>query len=413
MKSIDDLVSGTNKPRLVPTFKQQERNLLSVFMTLLELVPHIRGEFLKICGYSSGKTCNFQSHMEVTYKGSKISDVRPDGLLACQRGTNEWAAFIEAKAGKSPIRPEQIIDYLGLAAQVDVETIITISNEFARMPTELPYHVAANKRRKCDIYHFAWADIRTFLEAQTQNLAGVEAKILFECLEFFWEETSGILTYDAMPPDWPKFVESSGTALGFGRKTPGITEIVHGWLQERRDLCSKLVHVSHSDVELGHEAGVRADKDLRLKVDRKMLADDYLLSAQYIFKPSKVKLVLLADLRACKTTLTLELAPPANKKAKAVVNWIIGAIEASEISDAFVFFDWKGRGHAQAIPVSELLGSPEIAYEGQKDAPKSIHIIRDKHDARRFKSRKLFIEDLEALTLSTVKEAKRIGWLGE
>ena len=234
---------------------------------------------------------------------------------------------------------------------------------------------------------------------------------MFECLEFFWEETSGILTYDAMPPDWPKFVESSGTALGFGSKTPGITEIVHGWLQERRDLCSKLVHVTHSDVELGHEAGVRADKDLRLKVDRKMLADDYLLSAQYIFKPSKVKLVLLADLRACKTTLTLELAPPENKKAKAVVNWIVGAIETLEISDAFVFFDWKGRGHAQAIPVPVLLENPEIAYEGQKDAPKSVHIIRDSHDVRRFKSRKLFIEDLEALTLSTVEEAKKVGWL--
>lgn len=273
--------------------------------------------------------------------------------------------------------------------------------------------MAANKRRKCSIYHFAWADIRTFLEIQTQDssLGDVEAKILFECLEFFWEETSGILTYDAMPTDWPKFVESSGTALGFGSKTAGITEIVHGWQQERRDLCSKLVHLTRSDVELGHEAGVRADKDLRLKIDRKMLADDYLLSAQFIFRSSKVKLKLLSDLRACKTTLTLELAPPANKKSKAVVNWVVTAIEGLEIQDAFVLFDWKGRGHVQAIPVPELLRNPEAAYEGQKDAPKIIHIIRDKHDVRRFKSRKLFIEDLEALTLSTVQEAKNVGWL--
>lgn len=101
MKSINELKGGANKPRLVPTFRQQERNLLSVFMTLLELVPHIRGEFLKLCEYSSGKTCNFQSHMEVSYNGPKMPDVRPDGLLACQRGTTEWAAFIEAKAGKA------------------------------------------------------------------------------------------------------------------------------------------------------------------------------------------------------------------------------------------------------------------------------------------------------------------------
>ena len=178
MKSIDELVSSKNKPRLVPTFKQQERNLLSVFMTLLELVPHIRGEFLKLCGYPSGKTCNFQSHMEVTYSGSKMPDVRPDGLFACQRGTSEWAAFIEAKAGKSPIRPEQIIDYLGLAAQVDVATVITISNEFARTPTELPYHVATNKRRKCDIIILRGPTFGHFskLRRKTQILVGSKLK---------------------------------------------------------------------------------------------------------------------------------------------------------------------------------------------------------------------------------------------
>ncbi len=414
MKSIEELTSLTNKPRLVPTFKQPERNLLSVFMSLVEIVPLIRSEFLKTCGYRSGKTCNFQSHMEVSYNGPKLPDVRPDGLLACQRGSSEWAAFIEAKAGKSPIRPEQIIDYLTLAAQVDVGTVITISNEFARLPTELPYHVAANKRRKCGVYHFAWADIRTFLESlkSNPNLSDVEAKILSECLEYFWEETSGILTYDAMPPDWPKFVESSGTKLGFGRKTSGITEIVHGWQQERRDLCSKLVHNTHLDVDLGHEAGIRADKDLRLKIDRKMLADDYRLSAHYLFKGSKTKLSLLADLRACKTLLTLEIAPPPNKKAKAVVNWMVGQLEAMNLSDAFVFFDWKGRGQMPAIHADELIANPEMAYDGQKDAPKNIQIIRDKHDVRRFKSRKLFIEDLEALTISTAQMAQGVGWLG-
>lgn len=413
MRSVDELASNNNNPRLVPTFKQPERNLLSVFMSLVEIVPLVRGEFLKMCGYPSGRTCNYQGHMEVSYNGHKMPDVRPDGLFACQRGSNEWAAFIEAKAGKSPIRPEQIIEYLAMAAQVDVGTVITISNEFARTPTELPYHIAANKLRKCAVFHFAWADIRTFLEGLKSNpdLGEVEAKVLSECLDFLWQETSGILTYDAMPPDWPKFVESSGTALGFGSKTAGITDIVHGWLQERRDLCSKLVHETGLEVDLGHEAGVRADKDLRLKVDRKMLADEYRLSGQYIFKRSKVKLNLLADLRACKTTLTLEISPPPNKKAKAIVNWVVAQFEVMDIADSYVFFDWKGRGKTSAIPVTELLANPEIAYEGQKDAPKSIHIIRDKHDVRRFKSRKLFIEDLEALTLSTMKEVQIVGWL--
>ncbi len=40
--------------------------------------------------------------------------------------------FVEAKAA-STIRSEQIIDYIELATTVGVDTIITISNEFARL----------------------------------------------------------------------------------------------------------------------------------------------------------------------------------------------------------------------------------------------------------------------------------------
>ena len=102
--------------------------------------------------------------MEVQYTSAKFPDCRPDGLLAANRGTTNWAAFIEAKSATSRIRPEQILDYIELASQLDVDSIITFSNEFARSPEELPYHIAGNRLRKRSIYHFAWADIRTFLE---------------------------------------------------------------------------------------------------------------------------------------------------------------------------------------------------------------------------------------------------------
>ncbi len=382
-------------------------------MSLMDIVPMIRGEFLKSCGYPSGKNCQYQSHMEASYNSPKFPDVRPDGLLVCSRGQNDWGAFIEAKSANSPIRPEQIIDYLDLAAMVDVGTVITISNEFARVPTELPYHLAASKRRKANVFHFAWADIRTFLALQLNNpsLGDVETKILSECLEFFWEPTSGIATYDAMPPDWPKFVEASGTALGFGTKTQGITDIVHGWVQERRDLCSKIIHEIHEEVELGHQAGVRADADQRLKTDRKSLADEYTLSAHYNFKSSKTKLRILAELRLCKTSIALEIRPPENKKAIASVNWFVSSVSDLDLSDAAISFDWKGKRQDVTLSFQDLLANPELAYANQKEAPKSIRIIRDIHDVRRFKSRKKFVEDIERLAISTVKDARKAGWL--
>ena len=63
------------------------------------------------------------------------------GLIVCRRGSASWSAFVEAKSGGSPIRADQIQAYAELAKDMNVDTIITISNEFASTPDELPYHL--------------------------------------------------------------------------------------------------------------------------------------------------------------------------------------------------------------------------------------------------------------------------------
>lgn len=411
MKAVEELSSFENLPRLIPISKQTERRLLSVFMALLDLVPAIRSDFLMMCGYGAGKTSTVQSFMEVSYSSPKLSDVRPDGLIACKRGSTTWGAFIEAKAEGKPIRPEQIQDYAELAASLDIDAVITISNEFALSPSELPYHFAHNKRRKREIYHFAWADIRTFLEGfrNDTQLTDLERKILAECLKFLWSTGSGILTYDAMPVKWPEFVQAAGIALGFGTKTQGITEIVHGWQQERRDLCSKLTCKTQLNVELLHEAGARASQDERLSYDRKLLADDYVLSAKFVIKGSKAHIATLAELQSCRTSVALHFLPPPDKKARGTVSWFLNKLEGSEWADVTVSFDWKGRNQKQTFDLDDLREYPEQAYEGQKDAPKSIRVMKSVHDVRRFKSRKKFIEDVEELTIGMLAAAEKLG----
>lgn len=413
MRAIEELSSFENTPRLIPISKQTERRLLSVFMALLELVPEVRSNFLAKCDYGSGKTSSVQSYMEVSYASPKLSDVRPDGIIACKRGSTTWAAFIEAKAEAKSIRPEQIQDYADLAYSLDVDAIITISNEFALSPSELPYHIASSKRRKREIFHFSWADLRTFLEGYRNNedLTDIEKQVLIECLKFFWDTGSGIATYDAMPVKWPEFVQAAGIALGFGTKTQGITEIVHGWQQERRDLCSKLTHNTGLNVQLMHAAGARADQDERLNHDRKALADDYVLAASYALKGSKTQLTVQAELQSCKTTVALQFPPPTDKKARAVVNWLINAVSDDSWLSASVSFDWKGRNQKRTFTIADLLANPDEAFEGQKDAPKSIKVIKSVHDVRRFKSRKKFIEDVEALTVGMLKSASQVGWV--
>ncbi len=412
MKAITELSSQDNHPRLIPIFKQNERRLLSIFMSMLELVPELRGKFFERCGYGSGKTCQYTSFMEPEYKSSNLPDVRPDGLVHCKRGAMVWTAFIEAKSDKGAIRTEQMQDYTNLASMLDVDTVISISNEFAKEPVELPYHLPVPKRKKRHVVHFAWAELRTFISLfldETRTCSDIERALISQCLQFFWEKESGILTYDAMPQDWSKFVESAGTALGFSTRTQGVTEIVHGWQQERRDLNAKILFETQQSIEIRHGAGPRADQEQRLKYDRKDLAENYKLTTAYMFKSSKARLRILADLRSCKISAALEILPPGNKKAKACVTWISKSLEHSNLGDAKISFDWKGRGPDVTLTVSDLNNHIDHVCEGQKDAPKKIRLIREVQNVRRFKSRTKFIEDLESLSLGIIRDSIECG----
>lgn len=413
MRVLDELGERSAKPRLIPLFKQPERRLLSVFMSLLEICPTVRGYFLSKCGYGSGKTCKLTSRMEVSFASPKLAGVRPDGLLVCQRGKSNWSAFIEAKAEASPIRSEQIQDYAQLASVLDVDAVITISNEFATTAEQLPYHISHSRRKKRDIYHFSWADIRTMLERIKSNevIENTELLVLDECLEFFWSEGSGVRTYDAMPVRWPDFVQSAGVPLGFSTKTQGITEIIHGWQQERRDLSSKLAHLSQASVHMVHAAGVRSKPEDRLAHDRKMLADLYVLEACYAFEHSKTRLSIQSDLKACRTSVALQIQPLAGKKAKGVVTWLITSLRDFELSNADISFDWKGQNMDRTLPLSDLVSYPEQAFMDRKEAPKNIRIVAGIQDVRRFKSRKKFIEDVEGLAISMLNNATKCGWL--
>ena len=409
MSCFDNLTSENGTPCLIPIFKQTERRLLSVFVSLLELSPTIRGHFLGFCGYRGGaRTSTYKSLMEVSYSGSKYPEVRPDGLVSCKRGSTNWSAYIEAKAERMNIRSEQIQSYIDLAKITGVDAVITISNEFARVPSELPYHLDTKKRGGKAVYHFAWADIRTLLELAKQDLElePIEVGLLSECLRFFWDEKSGISTYDAMPQNWPAFVEAASTALGFNANVKGLSEVIHGWEQERRDLCSKLTRESGVLVDIRHSEGVRSTVDERSKADEKNLADNYTLGTKYFYRHTKISLELLVDLRACRMTAALELPFPSDKGAKAITSWCSKVLEDFPRSDGSICFDWPGRHNDVLLSMESFLAEPTAVSDGKKSPPRAIRILISRHGVRNFKNRKKFISDLEDMTLNLARFAQ-------
>ncbi len=376
-------------------------------MAVLDIVPSFRGEILKLCDYNSGKTCQYKSFMEPQYSSPNLPNYRPDGLMICKRGTTYWSAFIEAKSDNNKIRSEQVLEYADLASKLNIDAVISISNEFALNPKELPYTLKGNKRRKREIFHLSWPQIRTCLGifiGSTNDCNDAELQVLHHALSFMLHDKSGVETYDMMPIEWTKFVQSASTELGFSSSTPGLMEIVHGWQQERRDLCAKLNGIVDGGVELRHPSGARSTPKEITAFDKKLLADSYKLKAGYFLKNSKTRFHVTSDLRACCHRFAIEINTPKGKKAKATINWLCEELSNLNNNNYSIRLNWPGRGEDTTIELANLLKYPDTAFNGQKEAPKTVSIITRDRNVRRFKSRKQFIEDLEKNAINLIKD---------
>jgi len=164
-------------------------------------------------------------------------------------------------------------------------------------------------------------------------------------------------------------------------------------------------------VELKHELGARAEFDAILSHDRKRLAAEYELVASFFFKDQKLTLEALCELQDRKSTVTVDIPVPSDKGAKAVTTWLAKQTEVFETAKTSIVMTWKGRGNERHLTLEALHDDPDKLFEGMREAPKSIRLVRKIHDVRRFRSAKNFIIDLEGLVLRLTDELREGGFI--
>jgi|GEM_PF-1519588 len=396
-KYISLLKSRKNKPQLIPSFKKPERRLLSVIMAAIDIIPEFRGELLSMVNYGSGKTCKYQSHMEPQYDSPEPIGVRPDGLIVCQRGSKEWSAFIEAKAEDKEIGSEQIQSYTNLAAKLNVDTVISISNTFAATPEELPYHLPNSKKKQREVYHLAWPQIRTLISNMLEEgkfNSDLSTKLAKEILHFMSDPQNGVRTFDQMSQYWPKLVEAISIDVNIKNQI-GFVDIVSDWQQERRDLLDKLTSYINSPVKIRHASGAKSTQADRTKYDRELLGNKFELESEFQFTDDNQKLLVNANLKTKEIKIDFSFDCPKGKKAKATTSWLSKQLKHLEGQSYFIKIDWPGYGKDTLVRFDDFIKFPEIYSDKQSSAPKRIHLFTLTNDTRKFKSRKGFIEDLE------------------
>lgn len=412
-KYVNLLKSKNNKPQLIPSYKKPERRLLSVVMAAIDILPEFRGELLSIINYGSGKTCKYQSHMEPQYEYPEPLGVRPDGLIVCKRGAKEWSAFIEAKAEDKEIGTEQIQAYANLASKLDVDAIISISNTFAASPEELPYHLPESKKKKREIYHLAWPQIRSLISNMLEEQkfdSDANTKLAKEILYFMSDSQNGVRTFDQMSQHWPKFIEAVSIGVNIKNQI-GFVDIVSDWQQERRDLLDKLTNSVNMPVRILHASGVRSNQTDRTHYDRELLGSNFELESEFQFIEDRQTLLVNANLKTKEIKINFSFNSPKGKKARAAVSWLSKQINFLEGKSYFLKIDWPGYGTDIPIKLDDFIKFPESHSEKKDAAPKRINIFTITNDTRKFKSRKAFIEDLESKVDTMLADMRNADFL--
>lgn len=231
-------------------------------------------------------------------KKSGDKSVRPDGLLLVKSGSKRWSALVEAKVGNAELTVDQLEKYLDIAKANGIDALVTISNQFAPLPSQHPVHVSAAAAKKARLLHWSWMYLVTQATLQLNN-GEIEDKeqriILNEMVRFFSHPSAGVKSFEQMPAAWTA-VAGTVQAGGFiSAKPEDAQEVVGAWYQEIPDLSLILSRQLGEDVAVTVPRAYASDPAARLKADSHRLANEHCLDATFVVPNPAAAIQISAD----------------------------------------------------------------------------------------------------------------------
>lgn len=313
------------KARLIPSAKQSELALTSVFLSALRLVKEFRQMFLNEIGISN-KSGEFFYFVEVNFKKCGNKCTKPDGmLLQVKSGKIKNAVIFEVKNGKDPIRAEQIEDYLKIAKDFNISKVVTISNQFVTIPTLSP--VAAKPSKYVKLYHFSWTTLLTMgqilLYDNDTNIEDEDQiEILNEVLHYFKNERSGISGFTAMKKGWKEISSKLKTDCKISKDDKDVIDVVDSWQQEEKELALILSNNLGMFVKLKLSNQYKKSPENKFKDSIDFLIKEKKLVSVYQIEKAISDLKVEVDFSGKSVAMEIESDLPDAKTVKGQLGWI-------------------------------------------------------------------------------------------
>ena len=398
-KKPEFLLRG-ERARLFPVLAEtsKEGRTLSVLLACMETVEDFGKALLSDLGIKTGVRTKIEAYTEVVLRKGGDAKVRPDGLVVLRSGSSQLSMLVEAKIGNAELTAGQLESYLELAKLNGVDGLLTISNQFAPLPSHHPVAVSPASTRKAALWHWSWMYVltQTTLHLGSDGIRDREQRVVLnELVRFLSHPSTGVKSFDQMPAAWSAVAATVQAGGVLSAKATDTEDVVGAWYQETRDLALILTR------QLGEEVSIKVPRahaqspELRLKSDVDRLVAECCLRSVFYVPNTAAAIEICADFTRRAVYASMRVAAPGDRKStKARLTWLLRQLGKSKPGNIHVRLHWPGRAPFTQFPLDQLRQDPGIAEQAGK-VVSSFEVVFARDLAGRFAQRRNFITDLE------------------
>jgi hypothetical protein len=358
---------------------------------------------LQDVGGPTNQRATVQSYSQVVFKDtSGERKLRPDGFLEVDSGRKIWRAIIEAKIGNAELSVEQVEAYLDLARELEIDAVITVSNQFSTIPTHHPIPVSKQKLRSVELYHFSWLAILTKarLLSEDKTVGDPEqAFILKELIRYLSHPASGVCEMTRLGSEWKDVCNKIQTGTPIAKSDTTATAVVSQWHQLTRYLALELSNAVGKSVDVWLPRSHTKDAAQRLAEECGNFATTPVLSVELDVPNAASRVAMEADFlrRSLRFSVTLN-TPQDRARPTAAINWVTKQLSSlantAHISDILIRVRWPYRAPDTVAALADALNDAKsLVPPEKKDLPAGFQIQRVVDLGARFKGSSTFVED--------------------
>lgn len=421
VKNLPENVVEGELARLIPIAKDsaKEGKATSIILSGLMSVSEFAQNMLSGIGAPATKTTNVSCYTEVVFKNGSVKETcRPDGMIVATVGKRTWKALVETKVGNAELDAAQIETYLDLARKYGLDAVVTISNQFASLPTHHPVKVSGHKIKSVSLYHWSWSALLSEAIMLTDN-KGVsdpeQAYILTEIIRYLNNRETKVLSTVSMDKSWKKLCEDVRDNGTVSLPHSVATDVIEDWHQIGRYLALELSTATGVNVSVAMKSAHKADPHARVSSDLKTLQSDMDMFLGLDVPGAASKIYIRADLerRVLETSMWLK-APQDKKRSSACVTWLMRQLEDCDDDTLIIKATYKKTSLNTCKPLGKVREDQKSLLPGDSSIiPTWFEIKRVSDNVSRFMGQKTFVEDTRHLVVGFYRDVgeKLVAWV--